>query len=94
MLEATLRHRTDEQPMRRSRKVVVVLLCDRFRCAQVVGHELIWEKNLLHVQSRDCAAQESISGFMYITSRIHYPLGQKCTEDYLNVEEVNQRRIL
>lgn len=37
MLEATLRHRTDEQPPaeRRSREVVVVLSCDRFRCAQV-----------------------------------------------------------
>jgi hypothetical protein len=94
MLEATLRHRTDEQPMRRSRKVVVVLLCDRFRYAQVVGHELEWAKNLLYVQSRDCAAPESISGFMYITSRIQYPLGQKCTEHFLDVGEVNQRRIL
>jgi len=76
MLEATLRHCTDEQPQR-SRKVVVVLSCDRFRCAQVMGQELQWEKNIPHVQSRDRAAPESISGTMYINNIIasRIPIG-------------------
>jgi len=72
MLEAIVRHRTDEQ-LEQSRTDVVVLSCDRFRCDQAMGQELQWEKgqkDLLHVQSRVCAALKSISKLMYIASRV------------------------
>ena len=69
--------------MARNREVVV-LSCDRFRCDQVMGHGLQWEKNILHVQSRVCSAPESISRPMYIRPEM--------VEDSLKL--VKQRRIL